>query len=257
MCKSCKTGKSITNLIDCVYFYGVLPTLKIDISSTRERERCHSISSTTMRFGFAVVSFAASWYVVVVVVVAVIFAETIEPRCTWPEWWIQCWWCDALYRTYLLSISKVPCMFFVVDVVIRVFFFFSICVQSPFFEFILHTIFHLILAGSFLFLHCLNLCKTLNRCASITADSHISFSDFIFHTSIKITSFISYKTCLSQRTFGDRPSQHFKVGHFQASGQIFPTDFRFRVVKTHNWDCKIESRKVPDVTNTFNEVERS
>ena len=68
------------NLIDCIHFYGVLPTLKIDIKNVvpwmRSALQYLGMSSSSLSFSQSV-------------------------PCTWLETKIWRWWCDALYRTYL------------------------------------------------------------------------------------------------------------------------------------------------------------
>lgn len=96
--KVTRNEKSVTNLIDCIHFYGVLPTLKIDINRK---------GNTPIHFGLLdVFHFVCSPYIVgMSLLLSSSFLQNIP--CTWLEMKIRCWWCDALYRTYLLNISKV------------------------------------------------------------------------------------------------------------------------------------------------------
>lgn len=55
----CKNGKSVTNLIDCIHFYGALPTLKIDINKS-ERKYGDAIPFHSIPLGCEYVWFGTS-----------------------------------------------------------------------------------------------------------------------------------------------------------------------------------------------------
>lgn len=94
----CKNRKSVTNLINCVHFYGVLPTLKIDVKPKRQRPYPFRPNMRS--------HFAATVYVWIF---GMSSSLSFSPRMNHErdlkhKMW--CWWCDALYRTYLRTIPR-------------------------------------------------------------------------------------------------------------------------------------------------------